>query len=133
MNIQYLNTDLDIKSQADISPIIKAFGNKVYVLHQENKEGYYCASLEINDRVIDANLTAEYFCHLVDRLPDHIRTIWDNCDERILDMGYESGKLPNYYRSELKLSTIQKIAEVGMSIAITIYPILEDANLSRPI
>ncbi|MGK7950139.1 MAG: hypothetical protein AB4368_15500 [Xenococcaceae cyanobacterium] len=130
MNIQYLNTDLDIKSKEDIAPIIKAFGNKVYVLHQESKESYYFASLEINDNVVDANLTAEYFCNLVARLPDDIRAIWDNCDDRILDIGYESGTLPRYYRSELKPTTVQKIAEVGMSIVITIYPLSEDASIS---
>ncbi len=130
-NITYLNTDLEIVSKEDISPIIQAFGNKVCILNQENREDYYFASLETNSNVISANLTAEYFCDLIEQLPRDIRSIWDNCDSRILDIGYECGTLPRYYRSELKSTTVQRIAEAKMSIVTTIYPLSEDANLNK--
>ena len=77
MNIKYLNTDLDLKSKKDISPLIKGFGNQVFVLHQEYIQNIYYASCEIDRNVTDANSTAEYFCFLIEELPDNLREIWD--------------------------------------------------------
>jgi hypothetical protein len=39
-----------------------------------------------------------------------------------LDVGYESGTTPQNFRSEIRASTIQRVAEIGGSIVITIYP-----------
>jgi hypothetical protein len=122
-DIKYLNTDLEIRSKEDISQLIKQFDRDVLVLYYEQSRDEYFASLEINHEVSDANTTAEYFCNLVDRLSPDFRIIWNKCDCKTLDIGYESGNCSNYYRSELTSQTVQRIAELGMSIVITIYPL----------
>ena len=51
--------------------------------------------------------------------------MWDRCRSRILNIGFESGTTPQNYASEIKASTIQRVAGVGGSVVITIYPATE--------
>ena len=60
------------------------------------------------------------FCALVENLPQDVREIWDRCS-RVLDVGYESGTSPHNFRSEIRATTIQRLAAIGASIVITIY------------
>ena len=124
MEVHYLNTDLDIESVRDLSPVVEEFGEDVIVLHHGESRGYDQASFEIAS---GANLGADEvincFCLLVESLPKEVRDIWDGCCSRILDVGYESGTTPHSFRSEIRASTIQRVAGIGASIVITIYSI----------
>lgn len=122
MEIKYINTDLDIRSKQAISKIIEAFGKKVWVLHHGKIKGYQHAVFEIRRGSGSADKTINYFCKLVEELPEEVRAIWDGCRSRTLDIGYESGTSLNYLGSEIKASTIQRVAGIGASILITIYP-----------
>jgi hypothetical protein len=59
----------------------------------------------------------------VEQLPKEVREIWDGCCGREFDIGYESGTTPQTFKSEIRASTVQRVAEIGASITITIYPV----------
>ena len=124
MKITYLNTDLDIESKSDVSRIVEEFGEDVIVLHHEERRGYEHASFEISGSSADADADSviNSFCRLVEELPKEVREIWDGCVSRVFDIGYESGSSPQNFRSEIRASTIQRVAQIGASIATTIYP-----------
>ena len=122
MEIRYLNTDLDIESKSDLSRIVEEFGEDVIVLHHEERRGYQHASFEISGNGTDADGVINSFCRLVEQMPEEVREIWDGCVSRVFDIGYESGSMPQNFRSEIRASTIQRVAEVGASVVITIYP-----------
>jgi len=129
MEVHYLNTDLEIESENDLSLIIEEFGEDVSVLHQGEIRGYQHASFEITGGMsMGADEAINGFCLLVENLPKDAREIWDGCCSRILDIGYQSGATSPNYRSEIRASTIQRVAEIGASIVITIYPLREKAN-----
>jgi len=128
MEVHYLNTDLEIESKDDISRIVEEFGEDVVVLHQGEIREYQNASFEIAGSTSGADEVINYFCLLVDSLPNDVRKIWDGCCSRILDIGYESGTTSPNYRSEIRAATIRRVAEIGASIVITIYPPHEDLN-----
>jgi hypothetical protein len=123
MEVQYLNTDLEIESNHDVSKIVEEFGEDVTVLHQGEIRGYQHASFEIAGSMNGANEVINHFCSLVEGLPKEVRMVWDECCSRIMDIGYESGTSPRSFRSEIRASTIQRVAEIGASIVITIYPL----------
>ena len=131
MEVQYLNTDLEIESKSDLSRIVKEFGEDVLVLHHGEIRGYQHASFGIAGGSTDADATINSFCDLVEFLPKEIRETWDGCCSRIFDVGFESGSSPDRSYSEIKASTIQRVANIGASIAITIYPETKTAS-SRP-
>jgi len=122
MEVQYLNTDLEIESKTDLSKIVEEFGEDVFVLHHGEISGYQHASFEIPGGSTDADATINSFCLLVESLPGEVREIWDKCCSRVFDVGYESGTSPQNFRSEIRASTIRRVANIGASVAITIYP-----------
>ena len=124
MKITYLNTDLDIESKSDLSRIVEEFGEDVIVLHHEERRGYQHASFEIcvSSAGPDADGVINSFCRLVEELPKEVRQIWDGCVSRVFDIGYESGSSPQNFRSEIRASTLQRVAQIGASVVITIYP-----------
>ena len=121
MNIEYLNTDLVIESKNDLSKIVHEFGDDVIVLYHGEMRGYQHASFEVTVLPAGADETINYFCDLVENLPQEVREIWDGCCSRVLDVGYESGTSPHNFRSEIRAPTIQRVAAIGASIVITIY------------
>jgi len=127
MDVQYLNTDLEIESKSDLSKIVEEFGEDVLVLHHAEIRGYQHASFEIPGGSEDADSTINSLCTLVEQLPRDVREIWDGCCSRIFDVGYESGTSPQNYRSEIRAATIQRVAKIGASVVITIYPGVEES------
>jgi hypothetical protein len=128
MEAHYLNTDLEIESQDDLSRIVDEFGENVLVLHHGVIRGYHHASFAIAGSRDGVDEAINYFCSLVESLPTEAREMWDGCCSRILDIGYESGATPTDCRSEIRASTIRRVAEIGASIVITIYPLREETN-----
>jgi hypothetical protein len=129
MEVRYLNTDLEIESKNDLSRIVEEFGEDVSVLHHGEIRGYQHASFEITGGLsMGADEAINGFCLLVENLPKEVREIWDGCCSRILDVGYQSGATSPNYRSEIRASTIQRVAGIGASIVITIYPLREESS-----
>jgi hypothetical protein len=123
MDIRYLNTDLEIESKSDLSKIVQEFGGDVSVLYHGETRGYQLASFEIAGTSAGADETINSFCDLVESLPEGERQTWDGCCSRIIDVGYESGMSPRNFRSEIRAPTIQRVAAIGASIVVTIYPL----------
>ena len=121
MDVRYLNTDLEIESKSDLSKIVQEFGEDVSVLHHGEVRGYQHASFEIAGTTAGADETINYFCALVENLPTEAREIWDGCCSRVLDVGYESGTSGPTFRSEIRVSTVQRVAAIDASIVVTIY------------
>ena len=126
MDVRYLNTDLEIESKNDLSKIVHEFGEDVSVLHHGEIRGYQHASFEISGTNAGADEVINSFCALVEGLPKGVREIWDGCCSRVIDVGYESGTSRRNFRSEIRAHTIQRVAAIGASIVITIYPLSDN-------
>jgi hypothetical protein len=126
MEVKYLNTDLEIESKHDLSRILEEFGEEILVHHHGEIRGYQHLSFSIAGSRSGADEVINYFCSLVDSLPEEVREIWDRSCSRVIDIGYESGTSPQSFRSEIKASTIQRVSEISASIMITIYPLFAE-------
>ena len=122
MDVQYLNTDLEIESKSDLSEIVEEFGADVLVLYHGEIRGYRHASFSIAGGSTDADATINYFCDLVEQLRKDVREIWDGCCSRLLDIGYECGTSRQKFYSEIRAATIQRVAKIEAGVIVTIYP-----------
>ena len=127
MEVRYLNTDLEIESKGELSKIVEEFAESVLVLHHGEVRGYQHASFEIAGGSVDADGTINSFCLLLESLPNEVREVWDACCSRVFDVGYQSGASPQTFRSEIRASTIQRVANTGASVVITIYPEIQES------
>lgn len=124
--IQFLNIDLDIESQEDISLVVKEFSNRLTVMRNDHSKGMYYASFETG--YSEENEIIEEYVNVIDGLSTEARTIWDNCLKREFDFGYESGDKPNDFHSKIRAKSIELLAKVGGSVTVTIYPLVENEN-----
>ena len=117
----YLNTDLEIESREDLSPIVEYFGEDVAVLFHGEAMGSRRATFEIAGLVADADAVVNHFCMLAESLPEPERAIWNRCSRKFFDIGYEGGTHPRAFRSEIRPETVERMAKLGVAIVITIY------------
>jgi hypothetical protein len=129
-----LNVDLEIESLENLQPLVDDLGDDVAVLFNgKNGGGYSFVSVELpalSDRDIDGLVSS--FCHLIENLSPEAKLIWDKCHSKKFDAGFESGSFPRSYRTELRADTIERVAKIGASIVITIYPEGEKYENSHP-
>jgi hypothetical protein len=65
MDVQYLNTDLEIESKSDLSRIVKELGNDVLVHHHGEIRGYQHASfLTVRAGSVDCSTWARNNIHV---------------------------------------------------------------------
>ena len=123
MDTRYLNTDLDIESNEDLSVLIEDLGEDVIVLHHGLVKGVNHASFELaHDTYSGPDEVVCGYCNLIENLSPQGRAIWDKCFTRLIDLGFESGVSPSRYWFELRPSTITRVAAIGASLATSIYP-----------
>lgn len=119
--MQFLNIDLDIESSTDISPIVQEWEGRVSVHRHEKIDEAYFGSFETSYSGI--NEIVEEYVTLIEGLSQSSRNIWDNANKRDFDFGYESGTEPNNFHSRIESESIGKLAMVGGSVVVTIYPL----------
>lgn len=132
MEIFFINLDLELYSQENLTLLHDELKDKVLILNnyfrEDNQEKYYFLSLESNldcDNLqsLDAidKLTLD-LCELIAKLSPKSRQLWDNCYQKIFDYGYESGLKPFSFSNQLSANAIKRIALLDGSVKITIYP-----------
>jgi hypothetical protein len=130
MTTRYLNTDLDIIGECDIRPLVATLEAQEFLsLHCEQAEsGRWHATLEksISDDQPDGSSPEESITAMfpaLEALTGEPKSIWERCSERCLDMGFECGEEPWGFRQELSTNTLTRIAALGMTLRITLYPV----------
>lgn len=119
--ITFLTVDLDIESTVDIEPLVREWGDRISVHRLEKVNGLYYGSFETS--YSGENEIISEYVDLVFRLSPAAKAVWDNAEGRVFDFGYESGHSPNNFHSYISADSINKLASIGGSIVITIYPV----------
>ena len=124
MSIGYITTDLDLESAEPLGLIVEALGEEVVVLHHGTVgRGRYRASFEVAGLSEDVDATVSRFCALIESFLEADKAVWNRCSRRVFDIAFESGEQPLSFHSELRAGTVKRVAALGASIVITIYPV----------
>jgi hypothetical protein len=91
-------------------------------------------SVNRNDRVGDAYYVtagvghcdtgaeeAVAFCSILENLSDRAKVSWRQCTRRVLDIAFASGTEPKCETYQLPEDLVRRVADLGMSVAVTIY------------
>jgi len=120
---RYLNVDLMIESESDLSAFVKHCNGKVVVLWNELTENLYSIGLETNH--LDSSGPEEDIIELlefIELMPSELQHLWKNCSKKVMDIGYECGTTIDTLDSLISANTLQKMAKAGCAINIRIYP-----------
>lgn len=70
----------------------------------------------------NANLTIKMLCGVIQNLPDHVRSHWDNAERKDFHIGYAVGEEPHWYGEHLEVETLRMATALGADIRIAMYP-----------
>ncbi len=129
--ICYLNTDLDLTSPDDLTALAAFFEARgMWPLHCDHGgDGLWYATFEVNDpspcgadpsHVPENTIAA--MLSVVESLPEPLKRIWEACTRRQFDIGYDCGSKPWAFNQGLSGELLGRIAAVGASLRITLYP-----------
>jgi hypothetical protein len=124
----YLNTDLDLVAEQDLTLLVHALeASGLYSLHAGvGDDGNWYVTLEINDvadevlHLCQPELTIVVMLNAIEALDVPARAIWDACMSRTLDIGYQCGGV--WGRNGLTNPTLTHLTALGMEVAISLYP-----------
>ena len=124
-SIRYLTTDLDLQATLDLAPLADAMPQEgLFAFHGGTDGSWYArfgatSGFHEPNQDIDAMLTA------IEALDEPSRNLWSACTSRKFNIGYDCGDTPWGFHQELLPPTLARMAAVGASLVITIYPVLE--------
>lgn len=115
----FLNVDLDVETDADLTPLVKAL--EPYACSLERPPGR--ASFELNVPVAPTapEPLIREFLRLLELLPPDAREVWNRASRRAFDIGIQSLRRPSSETHRLATATLRHAAEVGAEIAVTVY------------
>ncbi len=119
---RYLNVDLVVSSKEELMPIVESFGKDVVTLFNGEWAEHYRAVFEIAGSHAAANEDIGYFCSLIDSLEGKAKDLWQAAYSREFDVGFESGVQGERAYVSVQSAIVKRVAEVGASISITLYP-----------
>lgn len=120
--IQFLNVDLDIESNEDISKLVDDLSKSAMILHYEKSESPQFARIEANIDVTDPDKTINHLCELIESCSRNGLKQWLSAKRRTFDIGFQSGQSPKCFNQAIKADTLLRISAIGAGIEITIYP-----------
>lgn len=122
--IRYLNTDLELRSRCDLSPLeatLEERGLFSLGVRRRGKNGLWWASFEANF-YRNPERSISMLLDVMESLAGAALVLWRSCTFREFNVGYESGSQPRAFNQGLSNKLVQRMAIAGASLRITIYP-----------
>ena len=129
---RYITVDLDLHSSFPLHELVAAFGDNAFALHCGEGIGWpgrracaYAAVMELNIETRGLNGTLRGFCTVIESLPAAAAALWKKVRRREFNIGFDSGAKGRAFNTAISPEIITRIAKLGGSIAVTIYPIAQ--------
>jgi hypothetical protein len=122
--IRYLNTDLDLTSAVDLTGLtsaLEALG--VRPLHvTQSEDGLWRSILETATQYLEPALNIAAIVAAIELLDEANRAAWLGCTQRDFNVGYDCGALPLSINLGISPELLGRVAAIGGSLQITLYP-----------
>jgi hypothetical protein len=132
----FLNVDLDVWSQTDLTPLVAAFGERVFVLFVGREGRRHGLHIELAGSGIrgSADSLIQALVALIRALPRSARQHWRNASRRSFNVGVQASTQPQSYELQLTPETLRAVAHVGADVTLTVYaaPARETAPANPP-
>ena len=136
MATRFVSAQLEIESPRPLGYLFDAFSGLDVVSfdYRESKRGFSVAFEYTGAGAsTDPDAQIDVFCNTIKNLEEHPRATWDGAYRKTFNLGYEidtaesnaPSRTPSAvgcFRSELKPETVDRIAKLGASVLVSIYP-----------
>lgn len=122
--ICYLNTDLDLVCQQDLTELARAFEvsgcSPLHVALGDDQKWY--ATFETDEQHAEPELSIAQMLTVIESLAEPFHSVWMKCTRREFNIGYDCGEKPWAFNQGLSAGLLGRLAAVGASLRITLYP-----------
>jgi hypothetical protein len=124
LQTRYINTDLDLLSTVDLTPLAAAFESQgIFPLHVASREdGCWSAILETDTQYEDPESNIAAILSVIEEFDEPERGVWQSLKLREFNIGYNCGIEPWAFNQGLSNELLQRMAEFGASLRVTLYP-----------
>jgi len=122
--ICYLNTDLDLVCNDDLTELANALeAGGAFTLHvTKGDDGKWYATFETNKPHTEPEPNISQMLAIIESLAEPLQSLWVRCTLREFNIGYDCGAQPWAFSQGLSTDLLRRIAAVGASLRITLYP-----------
>ena len=120
---RYLNVDFLVTAKFDLSPVVDALGENVFLLWNESSAK--SSSFGIESNLVCTEGPEEDICEIMDiihKLPNNIMNLLLRCHQKVFDIGYQCGTLNTPLDTCLSAETMKEISRLGCCNNIKLYP-----------
>lgn len=120
----YLNTDLDLISTVDLTPLVEVFESQgIFPLHLiRGEDGYWSATLETEEQYEDPETNIAAMLSAIENFDEPERSVWESLILCEFNIGYGCGSEPWAFNQGLSNQVLQRVGAVGASLRVTLYP-----------
>jgi hypothetical protein len=127
---RYLTVDCILTSKEPLTDLVSFLQNDILLLWEESVNNLYSVGFETkltNTQTPEEDIVQ--LLSLLGSLPPSLSTLVQNCNERIFDIGFESGNSSDAIDSKLSAGLIVAVARLGFAINIRIYPLFPSQTI----
>lgn len=132
---EYITTDLDLVSNEDLHPLGEALAQRgLYSLHIEQwDDGTWHARFATEAQFDSPEPNVAAILDAVESLDGEPLRLWNACtQQRELNIGVDCGVRPREFAFALPSSLLARLASLGASVGVTLFPIPEDDAVEPP-
>ena len=124
---------MELVATFDLAPLLEYFNPRIFVLRDSLDEGRRTIWMELNADPKDTDDAIMRYAMLVELLPSDIRRLWDECEDRCLNVGIQGGLAPDASAFRISTASIAKLAAIAARLEITVYSVeRKESKRSRP-
>src|SRR4030095_2354213 len=130
---RFLNVDLELVATFDLAPLLEHFNPTTFTLRDSEDAGRRTVLMELYADPKDTDDAILRYAMLVESLPSDIRRLWDECEDRCLNVGIQSGLAPHASAFRISTAAIAKLVAIAARLEITGYSTDgQESERSRP-
>ena len=118
---QFLNVDLELVATFDLSPLLEHLNSATFTLCDSVDDGRRTVWMELDPDPKDADDAILRYAMLIESLPGDLRRLWDECEDRCLNVGIQSGVSPHASAFRISTGAIAKLVAIAARVEITVY------------
>lgn len=122
----FLNVDLDLRSDKPLDDFIAAWGDSVHIMHHGEAPEGWILTLEVGAQCLTIEATLREFLRCIQSLPPELATRFANLKGRTFDIGIQAGEQPTRWHGACSPATLTAIAALDAELVITVYAPYED-------
>ena len=129
---RFLNVDLELVATFDLAPLLEYLSQPTFTLRDSVNEGRRTVWMELNADPKDTDDAIRRYAMLVESLPSDIRRLWDECEDRCLNVGIQSGLSPHASAFRISTAALAKLVAIAARLEITVYSAHREESEHRP-